>query len=263
MNDRTTLKIGLTSFAYRWHIREGMTVLRLIEEAASLKAEVVQIADNISLDSLSLAEMKELGGHANDLGLAIELGVSDPTSAEWLRHLERCQAFEARILRAVIDAKNGYANPAAAAAGLAALVPVLRDTGITLCVENRFRFTPAELIGIIRQVDSPFVAVCLDLLNSITLLVGPNEAAASLLPYSRIVHVKNVRLERPRAGFYFTGCPLGEGIFDVAGFLKRVGPRLEAALYECWMDPLDTVPATLEQERQWARAGVDFLRSSR
>ena len=142
-------------------------------------------------------------------------------------------------------------------------MPVLRDTGILLCVENHFRFTPAELLGIIRQVDSPFVAVCLDPLNAITRLIGPDEAAASLLPYSRTAHVKNVRVERPRIGFYLSGCPLGEGIFDAAGFMKRIKSRVESALYECWMDPLDTVPATLEQERQWARAGVEFLRSNR
>ena len=256
------MKLGLTSFAYRWHIREGMTVPRLIEEAASLKAEVVQIAENISLDAVSLVEMKDLGGHAKSLGLAVELGVADPAPAEWLRHLERCRAFEARILRAIIDGKDGYANPAAAAAGLGALVPVLRDAGITLCVENHFRFTPAELIGIIKRVDSPFVAVCLDPLNSITRLIGPDEAAASLLPYSRTAHVKNVRMERPRIGFYLTGCPLGEGIFDAAGFLKRITSQVESALYECWMDPLDTVSATLEQETLWARAGMEFLRSN-
>ena len=130
-------------------------------------------------------------------------------------------------------------------------------------MENHFRFTPAELIGIIKRVDSPFVAVCLDPLNSITRLIGPDEAAASLLPYSRIAHVKNVRMERPRIGFYLTGCPLGEGIFDAAGFLKRITSQVESALYECWMDPLDTVSATLEQETLWARAGMEFLRSNR
>jgi sugar phosphate isomerase/epimerase len=257
------MRIGLTSFAYRWHIHEGMAVLRLIEEAASLKAEVIQIAENVPLDSLSLIEMKDLGGYAKSLGLVVELGVADPASAEWIRHLERCRAFGARILRAIIDGKNGYVDPAAAAAGLGALVPVLQETGITLCVENHFRFTPAELIGIMKKVDSPFVAVCLDPLNAITRLVGPDEAAASLLPYARTAHIKNVRLERPRIGFNFTGCPLGEGLFDAAGFLKRIKSRVASALYECWMDPLDTVTSTLEQEKLWARAGMDFLRSNR
>jgi len=255
------MKIGITSYAYRWHVHGGMSAFSFLEKAAALECEAAQLAENIDLSGCSPRDLGELGRQAADSGLELELAVTDVRPAAWEAVLGRCAALGVRRLRAIVDGPDGYATVDQAGARLRELVPSLRSAGLVLCVENHFRFSPAELAGLVGELADRSVRVCLDPLNSMTGLHGPAETIAALEALAATAHVKNIRIERPRMGFYYTGCELEDGLFDAAGFLEHMRGRVESMLYECWMDPLDSTAATLEQEQRWAASALRFMRS--
>jgi hypothetical protein len=99
------VKIGLTSYSFRWAI-EGrgmpgglsMTPIQLLEKAAELGAQVVQICDNMPLDGLSAAELEHIRSRAHSLGLILELGIRGSRPEQLRRNLEvACRPFRARL----------------------------------------------------------------------------------------------------------------------------------------------------------------------
>ena len=263
------VKIGIGSYAFRWaigtrdfHPATPLTPVGLLERAAALGAEVVQICDNVPLDTLSDAELAEVARRAKQLGLALEVGIRGSRPDQLRRNLDVARRLDARVLRVVLSAPGWQPTFDEAVTVLCALLPDLRAAGVTLAIENHFCLAPAELARLVRTVDDPRVGVCLDPLNSITKLVGTRETVDALAPLAVSVHVKDAIITRPRTGFYISGCPLGEGLVDVQGMLDavRAAGRSPNILAECWMDRLDDKEATLAQEEDWVKRGIAYLR---
>jgi sugar phosphate isomerase/epimerase len=263
------VKVGLTSYAFRWTI-EGrgmpggvpMVPIQLLEKAAELGAQAVQICDNMPLDDLSVAELDRIRARAQALGLILEVGIRGSRPEQLQRNLEVAQALGARVLRVVLSAHGWEPGEDQVLGLLRDLLPDLHAVSVTLAIENRFRFTPRALADIVRRVDDPAVGVCLDPLNSIANLIGPAETIAALAPLAVTAHAKDAVVTRPGAGLAISGCPLGEGQVDLVAMVEalRATGRSSNILAEGWMDPLDDPAATLAQEEAWARHGIAYLR---
>ena len=262
------MKVGLTSYAFRWAIQghgmpgdAPMTPTQLLSKAAELGAEVVQICDNLPLVRLPLAELERIARHSVELGLTIELGIRGNAPDDLRRNVAVAQSLHVRVLRVVFSGPEWLPDADEVVIFLRTLVPDLRATGVTLAIENRFRFTPRTLVQIVRRVNDASVGVCLDPLNSIASLIGPAETIAALAPLAVTAHAKDAVIRRPSAGFYIAGCPLGQGLVDLAGMVGalRAGGHCRSILAEGWMDPLDDPAATLAQEEAWARHGLAYL----
>lgn len=272
------MKIGIGSYAFRWAIGTGdwqparpLTPIQLLERAAALGAEVVQICDNMPLASLADEDILALAGRAAGLGLDLEVGIRGSRPEQLSRNLHVARLLGARVLRVVLDDAEWQPSPAQAAALLRDILPDLRAADVTLAIENRFYLTPAELADLVRTVNDPRIGVCLDLLNSIARLVGVRETVAALAPLAVSVHAKDAVVVRLGAGFAIQGCPLGEGQVDLEGMLAavctaaavRAAGRSPNVLVEGWMDRLDDEAATLAQEENWARRGIAYLKEWR
>ena len=263
------MKIGASSYAFRWAIgtqiwqpASPLGPIALLEKAASLGAEAVQICDNLPLDGLSDSELGQLGKRATDLGLALEVGIRGSQPAHVRCYLEIAQQVGARLLRVVLAGPDWEPTFDGAAALLSEIVPELRAAGVALAIENRFSMLPTELACLVHTVDDPLVGVCLDPLNSITRLVGVGETVRVLAPLALSVHAKDAVISRPGAGFYIVGCPLGKGLVNLTGMLEtvRAAGCSPNVFVEGWMDPLEDEIATLAQEELWARDGMAYLR---
>ncbi|HIC88878.1 MAG TPA: sugar phosphate isomerase/epimerase [Anaerolineae bacterium] len=257
------MKVGVGSYAYRWAVRwRRMDVFALLDRSHEAGAEVVQICDNLPLDSLSRRELADLAWHGAELGLTLEVGIRGSQPEHLHRSLDVAEQLGARLLRVAL-ADAGWEPSLEEIAGVfRALLPKLHVLGITVAIENHFRLLPSELVSLIQHVDDPLVGICLDPLNSITRLVGPAETVATLAPFAVSVHVKDAVSTRLNTGFYIAGCPLGEGLVDVPGMLAalRAAGRSPNLLVECWMDRLEDEEVTLMQEQAWVRQGIAYLR---
>jgi len=254
------MKIGLASFAFRWAFKAGMGVDAFLIRAAAMGADVVQLCENAGLDRLDERGLRELARHAGNLGLALECGGSGGTLGQMEAGIRRTACLHGSVYRCVVDSDG--LTPQAVSDNIRTLLPLLREYGVVLCVENHFRFSPATLRRIVTGIDDPAVGVCLDPLNSIAQLIGPEETVRELIDLTRTAHIKDALIVRSGTGFTVRGVALGEGQLDLVTYLEAVGSRAQTLLLESWMDPVDGDDGvrTLEQEAMWAKDGLALIK---
>ena len=130
--------------------------------AAELGAEVVQILDNIPLTSLPPDDIRRLARRAKELGIAVEIGMRGGRPDQIRRHLDIAAQLDSPLLRIVLEDEGWEPSPAEARALLLQVLPDLRAAGVTLAIENRFHFLPAQVAGLIQDLADPHVRACLD-----------------------------------------------------------------------------------------------------
>ena len=263
------MRVGLGSYAFRWAIgtrdftpSNPLTPFGLLEKSAALGAEVVQICDNLPLDSLPDSTLNDLAQRAADLGLILEVGIKGSRPEHLRRNLGVAKQLGAPLLRVVLTDAGWEPSFDEFVAIFKSLLPDLRAAGVTIAIENHFHLLPMELARLVEAINDPLAGVCLDPLNSITKLVGVAETIDVLAPFTVSVHAKDAVVTRPHTGFYISGCQLGKGLVDLPGMLAavRAAGRSPNVLLEGWMDRLDDEAATLVQEEAWVRQGVAYLR---
>lgn len=257
------MKVGVSSYAFRWAIREGaLDVFGLLEKSAALGAEVVQILDNFALDEFSDAQLDDIAQGARQLGLSLEVGIVGSQPEQLRRNLVVAQKLDARILRVVLSHGDWQPTVAELAPILRGILPDLRAANLTLAIENHFDLTPSELATLLQMIDDPRFGICLDPLNSISQMIGPRQVIAALAPYTVSAHCKDGVVTRVNTGFYIAGCPLGKGRVDLREMLAafQSANRAPNLLVEAWMDRLKDMDATLAQEETWVREGIAFLK---
>ena len=95
--------------------------------------------------------------------------------------------------------------------------PVVRKHKMKLAIENHKDWRAAELVEIIKGLDSEWMGVTLDFGNNLSLLEKPDEVIALLAPYSFSTHIKDMGVKSYSKGFLLSEVPLGEGIVDLGG----------------------------------------------
>ncbi len=270
------MKLGLTSYAYPWAIgvpgyplpATPMNADGLLRRAAELGLRAVQLCDNLTLLSLDAPSRQDIVGHANRLGIEIEVGGRGLTAENLDAHIELCHDFGAKLLRFVIDGPGGY-EPALSeiASLLRPRIAALEKTGITLAIENHDRFRAAELAAFIRELGHPHVGICLDTANSLAAGEGFATVFSHLADLTVNLHVKDVRVCRlpHQLGFTISGCVPGTGVIapDLPAMLASLaaGGRCRSVLLESWPEPSTDIEETCTREHAWAVQGAAWLQS--
>ncbi len=119
--------------------------------------------------------------------------------------------------------------------------PVVRRYGVKLAVENHKDWRIAEMIEILKLIDSEWVGVTLDTGNNISLLEDPMEVVEALAPYAFTVHLKDMAIEEYEDGFLMAEINLGDGILDVdkmISIIRKHNPDIRFNLEMITRDPL-------------------------
>jgi sugar phosphate isomerase/epimerase len=236
-----------------WHLRlerGGLSVEAVLEEAAELGAECVQLNLHHVRDR-DLESLAGLSERARSLGLRLlasgdflgegRNGDAPEVGVERVRAwLERAVAIGSPILRVVsgfyraelfgrldlVDVERRYVVEV-----LRRVVPEARAAGVTLLLENHSDFTADEYASIVDEVGRAEIGVFLDLVNPIAALDEPVPVIERLAPLARAGHVKDyVFRSLPtddgyhRRGFEVLYRYPGEGVADLAelvGALRR------------------------------------------
>lgn len=267
------MRIGVSSWAFPWAVgvpgsppREPMDAHALVDRAAALGVDVVQVADNLPFSDWRTAQLDELASRAADRGIVLEVGTIGIEPTHLLAHLEIARVLASRLVRVVIDTAAHAPGDDEVVASLGAVLPRYEDAGIDLLVENHDRHGSLALQRLMEEVDSPALGVCLDTVNSL----GGHETVETVLervrPWVRNVHVKDFRIERTpnRMGFVVSGAPLGEGMLDVAALLAGLGSARDdlTLVLEQWPPTCRTVDEAIDLEARWAEQSVEHLRSA-
>lgn len=265
------MKLGISSFTYAWAIgipgqvpEYRMTAVDLLSRAAELGVQLVQVADNLPIDQLSSAELAAFEERAAHLNIGVELGTRGIGLGHLRNYLRLAKRLSSPILRVVIDTADHHPAEDEIIDTIKAIAPQFERARVCLAIENHDRFRAETLTKLLRQIDSEYVGICLDTVNSFGALEGPEVVVKTLGPWAVNLHVKDFAIFRPRhhGGFTIEGRPVGQGRLDVPWLLQelRAYGRDPNAILEQWPPRGETLADTIATERAWAAESVEYLR---
>ena len=263
------MRTGIGSYAFRYAIghpsakaEERMSFQDLIRFCAEQQVEALQVCENIPLHLLTDNQLSDGFAVLKQHSITLEVGTAGFERDHLTTYATIANSLNSNILRTVLNAKGVIVDEIASKLRL--ILPCLEKTNVILAIENHFDLTPFELRDLIEKVSHPLVKICIDPLNSITLLHGINETFCQLKDHIVSAHVKDVKMERKGSGFHIYGCPLGEGISSVPVYLENVyaaNPKSNVFI-EQWMDACNSPEDTLAEEKKWVTDGIRFLKNS-
>jgi len=266
------MRLGIGSYTYSWAIgvpgslpEQPLDAFGLLEKARPHAIGVVQIADNLPLHMLPPNTLDHLASRAAADHVHIEVGTRGIGTEHIARYLQIAALFRSPILRVVIDTAHHQPSPEEVVARLKTFIPMLEAAGICLAIENHDRFQVQTLRDIIETMDSSWIRICLDTVNSFGSLEGPDKVVETLGPYVVNLHVKDFAIRRVRhqMGFVVEGEPAGKGRLDVPCLLRQLRQmgRDPNAILELWTPPEPTVAETIAKEAAWAEESIHNLRT--
>jgi sugar phosphate isomerase/epimerase len=269
-------RIGLGSYAFTWACgvrgyplpAHPWSATHLLEKAAELGVEVVQIADNIPLAELNEKKLRILRAFSETKNVAIEVGTKGTNPELLVRYVDIAAFFNSPILRTLIVEENPKASEKEylekAESQIREVLPALEEKGIILAVENYERYTSGSLKRLVDNLQSSYVGVCLDTVNSFGVPEDQQRTIETLAPATVNLHVKDFRIARlPHTmGFLLEGTPTGEGMLDIDALIKTL-PAKEmpiSAIIELWTPYQGDIQETVRIESEWAERSVTNLR---
>ncbi len=263
------MKLGISSYTFGWAVGvPGYEPARrldeqgLLDKARALGVTLLQIGDNVPLDSFDVTRLSQLADRASTEGMQLEIGARNLTCQRASDYITIADRVGADLLRFVID-DVGYHPTADTVTGILRDIAPLLD-GLTLGIENHDRFRATDLREMIEKAGSDRIGVCLDTANSLGAGEGIEAVATVLAPLTVNLHIKDFWIERvPHLmGFQVTGRPAGGGMLKVPALLQQLAPfnRCQTAVVELWTPPEPRLEDTIAKEAAWAVQSLDYLK---
>ncbi len=265
------MRIGLSTYAlnYSWGVpgypvSKPMAFSEFLDLAKRWGYEGVQIADNAPFVDLADQARKDLWNQAEDLGLFVEIGGRGLVDENLERHIAIAVEARSPILRFVIDGPGFEPGLKEIPEILAKAAERCGEQGVILAIENHDRFQARQFADWFDEVDSPWLGLCLDSVNSYGCGEGFRETIDTLLPYTVNFHLKDFRIRRQpphNLTAVIEGTAVGEGFLPVKSVVDRLNAigRCQSAIVEHWTAPEDTVEATIAKEIEWCQLSIQNL----
>lgn len=267
-----SMRLGISSWTYPWSIglpgfpspAHPMRLTDLFARASELKAGVVQVADNLPLHTLDAAELRDARDQASELHLTIEVGTRGVEPAQLLQYLNLAVSFDATLVRTLIHSPSAQLSLEQAENWIREALPAFEAHGVTLGLENYEAYSCRDLASLVRRLESNYVGICLDTVNSLGTLETPKDVITTLAPLTVNLHIKDFAIERvpQKMGFIVVGAPAGNGRLDIPWVLEQMpaGDNISVIL-EQWPPIEPSVEIAVKVEQEWAARGIEYLRA--
>lgn len=265
------MKLGIGTYTYAWSIgapnyepEKPLGALDLLDIATALGVGIVQYGPNLALDHLPQTEQRQVIDCARKRGIALEIGTRGTDWVYLATQVELAREVGSPTLRwSVDDGASASVEIREVEECIQRLLPGLAEAGVRLALENS-RIHSEIMAEMLRKLDSPWVGVTLDTVNSLAIPEGSASVIANLTPYVASLHIKDFQVNRMphRMGFVVEGRPAGSGQLDVPGLiaaLRRAGVKANAIL-ELWPPEQDNISETVALEHRWAQESISYLR---
>ena len=264
------MKLGLSSWTYSWNIGVPgypqptcpMTAMDLLKKAHELGAQVLQIADNLPLEALSLEELDALAAQAKAWNISIEAGTRGVQPHKMTPFLDVAVRLGATFVRTLLHDADGCPTVEEARQNLLALIPELEKRGLTLGVENHDFFHTLQIKELIESLNTDCIGVCLDPVNNFAQGESTLEVLTNLGALTVNFHCKDYTIHRKSSnlGFDVEGTPTGEGMLDVPRCRKFLHEDMSCVI-ELWTPWQGDADATAQVEADWAQRSVQYLKT--
>lgn len=265
------MKFGIGSYALTWSIGvpgnlpdQPLTPYDLIDKAADLKVDCIQIDDNMPLDSFSDDELDDIVDYSRQKKVGVEVGTRGFTRKKTLQYLSIAEKFGSPFLRMVFDEGTFKPSREEIVKTIREVIPEFEKKDICLAIENHDRFKAETFRDIIEASGSRYVKICLDSVNSFGAGEGLATIIDTLAPYTINLHLKEFVVKRVwhMMGFTIEGMPLGKGMLPVQYLVDRVKGNCISATLELWTSPEDQIGETVKKEEQWVEESIRYWRNN-
>lgn len=143
-------------------------------------------------------------------------------------------------------------------------IPLMEELGLKLAIENHCDTYADEVIWLIEQLNHPMIGACIDTINSLVVLEGPEEAVKKLAPYAFCCHFCDNALVVDADGTHSIGVAIGKGDIDCAKVLQTLKEHspLDRITFEIeWEIGKDSIEVAREKEIQACIESIDYLRN--
>jgi sugar phosphate isomerase/epimerase len=266
------MKLGIGSYTFMWSIgfpgaepEKPMDAFGLLEMASRLGVGTVQLGPNLPLSDLPGNDLDRFINRARSKHIQIEMATRGMDPHHLRRQLTVAQRAGSKMLRTVPESETG--DPLTSSTlkvHLENILPELERTQIQLTLENGR--TPARsLADLLDRLDSRWIGITLDTVNSLAIPEGTDEVVSALARHTSCIHVKDFVIQREwhRMGFRVEGRPAGRGQLKLPAILKSLGDAgvSPVAILELWPPEQSCLSETIGLEHAWARESVHYLRN--
>lgn len=143
-------------------------------------------------------------------------------------------------------------------------IPLMEKLGIKLAIENHCDTYADEVIWLIEQLNHPMIGACVDTINSLLVLEGPEEAVNKLAPYAFCCHFCDNVVVVDADGTHSIGVAIGKGDIDCAKVLQTLKDQspMDRITFEIeWAMGEDSLEVAREKEIQACVDSIDYLRN--
>ena len=264
------MKLGLSSWTYSWNIgvpgypapSKPMKAMELLRKAHELGAQVLQIADNLPLETLTAEELEALAAQAKAWGIEIEAGTRGVQPHKLIPFLDIAVRLNAKLVRTLLHDADGCPTIEEARKNLLTLIPELQARNLTLGIENHDFFHTLEVKALVESLNTDCIGVCLDPVNNFAQGESTLEVLRNLGALTVNFHCKDYTIHRKSSnlGFDVEGTPTGEGMLDVPRCRKFLRDDM-SCIVELWTPWQGDTDTTATAEADWAERSVRYLRS--
>lgn len=265
------MKLGLSTYTYTWavgvpgnHPETPLTAKNIIGKAKVSDIQIVQVADNLPLENWTNEALRDLLEYASSKGITLEMGSRGLTAEHTFQCLKTAEILKSPILRMVIDQKDYEPDIKTIIAVINDLIPEFQSRNIRLAIENHDRLKAVEFEKVIHTVNSEWVGICLDSVNSMGAGEGFETVSEILLPYTINLHLKDFSIRRVshKMGFVIEGTPAGQGMLNISQLIESLKKhnKCNSAVLELWTPFQTTLEETIKLENEWADQSIKFLK---
>lgn len=263
------MRIGISSWTYTWNLgvngypfpKEPMDVFSLLKKAHELGCDVLQIADNLPLESLSDGELARLYELSQKYGILLEVGTKGVDPDTLFLFIKIAKSLGSNIVRTLLHGNSGCPTLEQAENDIKKVLPVLKEEGIVLAIENHDYFPVSQMRHLIESINDRHVRICLDPVNNLAQGDSTNDVFRALGEYTVNFHCKDYTIKRKPSnlGFDVNGCASGHGLLDLPKCAKYFSDRDISFVVELWTPWQGSIEATCALENEWAEKSVEAL----
>jgi sugar phosphate isomerase/epimerase len=233
------IRLGFDTYsvrAFQWK------ALQLIDYAAGLKLDTIQISSLDDYENLEPAHLALVKEHAARAGIVLDggMGCICPLSTSWdpkngdpkeniLRGLRVANAIGATSMRCFLGQEADRLGKPGIEACMERTIAILRsirseaqDLAVKIAIENHSGDTQAREVRImIEESGKDFVASCLDTGNPMWVVEDPMVSLEVLAPYVVTTHIRDSAVYETPRGAAAQWVALGDGTIDFHKFVAR------------------------------------------
>ncbi|MEE3664243.1 TIM barrel protein [Brenneria sp. g21c3] len=259
-----------------------INLLQLMDLAVDWGLDGLHIT-NVDLETLDAARLAEVKAAAEAHGLYLEYNVSfnapcDPRVNSTVKDalingkamgadlvkfsldIERPRplygsCFHPDVMRQLSDRYDEFK----------ASLHLLDELGLSLSIENHCDAYADEVIWLVRQLNHPKVGACLDTMNSMNVLEGPEACVEKMAPYANCCHFCDIKLVVDPDGIHSIGAPIGQGDIDCKKVLRTLREKapLDRITFEVEYEiGDDTIEVARQKEIEACKQSIDYLRNT-